>query len=315
MVNVVAPALGQNAGVRTQILDTTDAFVVFDLDDAATSAGVTRLAPKVLRDGAELLARSTTYAFASFGLRFGGASAGINAKPDGRDAAVAAFVAEVQPLVEAGTLSTRPGLGLTLADLASLRGEAGGPIATWMDDPLDLSVRGAIAAATAMVGALADARVGVVGAGPMVEATTEAARALGATIHGEGRGPDGGGGGAPGSDTDVLFVAGRAGVVDHEAAEHLRTRAVVALTPAPVTARAFAVLTRAGTVYVPDFLSTAAPVLASFDPAGGDPVERVGAAVATVAAEGTGAWSAAVRRAEAFLSTWQDRLPFGRPLA
>ena len=44
----------------------------------------------MLRDGAELLARSTTYAAASFGLQVGGGSAGLNAKPDDRPAALAA---------------------------------------------------------------------------------------------------------------------------------------------------------------------------------------------------------------------------------
>jgi glutamate dehydrogenase/leucine dehydrogenase len=81
------------AGVRIQKLTSTDAFIAFDLDDAP-AVGVTRLARKVLQDGAELLARSTTYAFASFGIEMGGASAGINAEGDGRDAAVAAFVEE-----------------------------------------------------------------------------------------------------------------------------------------------------------------------------------------------------------------------------
>src|SRR5687767_796186 len=80
-------------------LSSTDGFIAFDLDDAP-AVGVVRLAPKVLRDGAELLARSTTYAAASFGLRVRGASGGINAKPDDRDAALAAFVEEVTELVE-----------------------------------------------------------------------------------------------------------------------------------------------------------------------------------------------------------------------
>jgi hypothetical protein len=40
-------------------LTSTDGFIVFDLDDAP-ALGVVRMAPKVLRDGAELLARSTT---------------------------------------------------------------------------------------------------------------------------------------------------------------------------------------------------------------------------------------------------------------
>ena len=60
----------------------TDGFVVIDLDDATTSVGIARLAPKVLREGVELLARSVTYAFASFGIAgHGGASAASTPSP------------------------------------------------------------------------------------------------------------------------------------------------------------------------------------------------------------------------------------------
>ena len=66
---------------------------------------------------------------------------------------------------------------------------------------------------------------------------------------------------------------------------------------------------------VPDFISTAAPLLAVLDPSGGDPLARVQASVAEVAGQGTGLWMAAVERAEDHLSTWQAELPFGRPLS
>ncbi len=83
--------------MKVDKLTGTDGFVVIDLDDAATSVGIARLAPKVLRDGAELLARSVTYAFAAFGVAgHGGASAAVNAKPEARDDAVAAFVDEMR---------------------------------------------------------------------------------------------------------------------------------------------------------------------------------------------------------------------------
>src|SRR5687767_10030725 len=100
-------------------LTSTDAFIAFDLGDAP-AVGVVRQAPKVLRDGAELLARSTTYAAASFGLPVGGGSAGINAKPDGRAAALAAFLEEVAPLVESGRWLPGPGVGVSADDLAAL---------------------------------------------------------------------------------------------------------------------------------------------------------------------------------------------------
>src|SRR5688572_813247 len=100
-------------------LESTDGFIAFDLGEAP-AVGIVRQAPKVLRDGAELLARSTTYAAASFGLPIGGGSAGLNAKPDDRDAALAAFLEEVAPLVESGRWLPGPGVGIRPDDLASL---------------------------------------------------------------------------------------------------------------------------------------------------------------------------------------------------
>ena len=70
--------------MTTRKLTSTDAFVVIDLDGAPTAAGIARLAPKVLVDGARWLARSQTYQFAAFGRPASGASAGINAPADGR---------------------------------------------------------------------------------------------------------------------------------------------------------------------------------------------------------------------------------------
>ncbi|MGE3621511.1 MAG: hypothetical protein AB7L84_13710 [Acidimicrobiia bacterium] len=274
-----------------QKLTSTDGFIIWDLGEVP-AVGIVRLAPKVLRDGAELLARSTTYAAASFGLQVGGGSAGLNAKDD-RDAAVAAFVEEVAPLVESGRWLVGPGAGLSDADLAGLPRPDQRALAF---DPA-VQAAGALAAARALA---PDGTIAVTGPGPVAQA----AAALDGVEAGE---LDAG--------ADVLLLAGKSGVVDHEGAAGIKARVVVPLTPVPVTARALAVLGRADTVVVPDFLSTAAPLLAALAPDGGDPVERVGAAVAELAGEGTGLWLAAAQRAEVHLRTWQDKLPFGRPLA
>jgi len=282
-------------------LTSTDGFIVFDLDDAP-AVGVVRLAPKVLRDGAELLARSTTYAAASFGLRIRGGSGAINAKPEDREAAVKAFVAEVAELVESERWLPGPGVGITAEDLAPL------PRAEQRAAAFDQTATGesAVAAAEGLLGSLDGCRVALVGAGPVVEAAAAAASAAGASVQPQA---------AFDADCDVLLVAGKAGVLEHDLAATVRARAVVPLSPVPVTARALAVLGRAGAVVVPDFLSTAAPLLAAFDPDGGDPKARVQAAVADLAGEGTNLWLAACLRAEDFLRTWQAELPFGRPLA
>lgn len=294
--------------VKIHKLTSTDAFIAFDLDDAS-AVGITRLARKVLQDGAKLLARSTTYSFASFGIRMGGGSAGINAEGDERDPAVASFVDEVKELVSAGRWATDPGLGLTDDDLGELRISDRRPPALWTDGlAIELTGRGAVAAAAAALGTSLDgATWAAVGGGPLVDAAKVAATEAGAVA-------------APGLDDaatecDVLFVAGKAGVLEHEDAAAVRAKAVVPLTPVPVTARAHAELTKAGVIHVPDFLSVAAPLLHAHADHVDDPVAAVGDKVAEFASEGTGMWMAAVLAAEEFLRTWQDELPFGRPLA
>jgi len=283
------------AAVQVHKLDVTDAFYALDLDGAPRSVGVVRVAPKVLVDGAELLARATTYAFAVFGVRAGGVSAGINTRPDGRDQAVTAFCEAVAPLVAERRLHLSPGTGLAADELAPLGCE-----------PLDdgLAARGAAVAA----GAFGLGSAGI--AGPASADWSERVAPwwtdLGGTWVGEG---------PVDADIDVLFLAGRAGIVDHDAATGVRARAVVPVTPVPVTAKAYAVLHRAGVKLVPDAVSCAAPLLDVADRDGGDPVERVAAVAAELAAGGGDPWRAAVDRAERFLASWQDRLPFGRPLA
>src|SRR5690606_2793157 len=101
-------------------LETTDAFVVRDLGPDTPAAGVVRLAPKILRDGAELLARSLTYAFASFEQQWGGASAGVNATPEARGDAIAAFVAELEPVVAEQSLVLDAAKGVESGELAAL---------------------------------------------------------------------------------------------------------------------------------------------------------------------------------------------------
>jgi glutamate dehydrogenase/leucine dehydrogenase len=283
--------------VKVQKLEGTDGFVVVDLDAATCSVGVVRLAPKVLRDGAELLARSVTYSFATFGIAgHGGASAGINSAPDARDGAVASFVDELRSEVEAGRLRFTPGNGMKPEDLAPL----GSP-------PLDGSsvVAGAITAADVVLRGLSGVRVALEGSGPLVDATKVAVEARGASVV------DGG----AEADCDALLVAGKAGVIDHEVAPKIKARTVVPLTAVPVTARAFAILRAADVIVVPDFISTAAPLVEAAAQSTGDPVERVRRIVGELASEGPAMWLAAVGLAEAFLATWQDEQPFGRPLA
>jgi hypothetical protein len=284
--------------VPVRKLESTDAFLVTDLADSPKAVGVVRCAPKVLVDGAESLARAATYAFATFGVQACGASAGINAKPEDKEKAVSLFLEELAPLLAEGTLHLSPSTGVTADDLAPAD-----------LDPQDesLAARGAVAAAAAFLGGGAGGRAAAVSApGAWLDRVSPWWSDAGGGDIAEG-GPD--------AEAEVLFVAGKTGVLDDAVAAGVRAKLVVPLTPVPVTAKAYAALSRAGTVLLPDAVSCAAPLLAVGDPDGGDPLERVSAAAAELSGAGVDAWRSMVEKAEGFLATWQPALPFGRPLA
>lgn len=340
-------------------LESTDAFVVVDLEGADHAYGVVRLAPKILVDGASLLARSVTYQFALFEQKVSGASAGINAKPGGRDAAVRAFIAELLPRVESGELSLDAGKGVEPSDLEPLSA---------VDTRNHLSRNGhapftavsIVAAADAVAGGLEGRSVAMEGfdaTGPVAIATARQLEARGArimtvaTASGSARAT----GGAfdaemlsaafaeHGSDmvehlgvettkpwtvlaaeADLLVAGSKAGAITHDNAGSVTARAVVPIGRVPVTAKALAMLRRAGTTVVPDFISLAGPGFAAW-PADGSPsspddvIPTIDRSVREVLREAMrhedGPLLASCYQAEAFLRTWQDQPPFGRPLA
>src|SRR5215831_19835657 len=113
-------------------LGSVPGFVVFDLPDAALSAGGTRLAPDVSLAEVALLARAMTYKFAVLGAQVGGAKAGLRENPaDGpaRAALMAAYCAEILPLVAAGRFLTGPDMGTFEEDFAPLRARNAAPSA------------------------------------------------------------------------------------------------------------------------------------------------------------------------------------------
>ena len=126
-----------------------------------------------------------------------------------------------------------------------------------------------------------------------------------------------------GSGADVVFVGSKMGVVNHTVAAQLEeATTVVPCGRVPLTARALAVLRRSGVAVPADFISLAGSTLALW----GDPNrteaeilaginEDIGDMSGEFRAHDDGSFLAACFAAEAFLSTWQDELPFGRPLA
>jgi glutamate dehydrogenase (NAD(P)+) len=296
------------------------AFVLTDLDGAPAADGIVRAAKKILVDGATTLARSRTYAWALLGKQVSGASAGINAAPPDQAAGVAAFVEAVSARVRAGELSLDPGKGVSREDLAPLaeadqrsallheqRGEG-----TLADELLATSV---VAAASAAVGGLEGRRVAIEGGGehlPALQAALDTARATVVAIGEE----------ALSTEAEVLLCGSKVGVIDHAVAEQLPHRVVVPHGPVPITAKGLAVATRRSIVVLPDFLTTSGPLHAfrpEGEPSAQDLVARANEHAATLTAElldhPEGPLLGACYRAEEFLRTWQEQLPFGRPLA
>jgi hypothetical protein len=350
--------IGQRWAMALTRFDGCDAFVVRDLDGLPRHAGLARCAPKVLADSAWTLARAATYQFALLGLEVGGASVGINAAAEARAEAISAAVAALAEPVGAG-LVVDAGRGLTDADLAPLHAIDARP-ATAVAERTVLGAAGvvaALAAATELDGAtlaiesLDELSVAVAaaavarGARVVAVATTagsvrrpegfepaDLAAALAAhgaaatTAEGVLDGERGPAGDVLATDATVLAVGSKLGAVDHVAAARITASVLVPTGWVPVTTRALALLSRSGTVVLPDTVALAGPV-PSWGLGGTAPADPMGAAVDTVgglmadvlaastAGEGTAIpVLAACERAEAFLTSRGHEIPFGRPL-
>jgi glutamate dehydrogenase (NAD(P)+) len=343
--------VGQHDGaVKTRKLSTVDGFVLLDLENAPGSVGVVRSAPKILVGGAEMLARSVTYSFAVFGIPAGGASAGVNAAAGERAAAVTAFAAEVgsfEPpvLFDAGRgvrQEELAGLSATDPRSAALLAERDG-IAV-RDH---LVATGALASAEKIGGSLTGQRVAIEGFGPVGLSLARQTVTAGATVvavataAGTAFQPDGftldtltdawaaseealvksvGTSQQPpwaiwNSRADVLFCGSKAGAMTHEGAAGLQARTVVPIGPVPITAKALAVMSKAGVTYVPDFVAIAAPLLVGIGDGENEAQTKLAEVLDQCRDRPEGLFVAACERAESFLRTWQDTLPFGRPLA
>lgn len=336
--------------MTTRRLTSVDAFVVTDLDDAPLSAGIVRLAPKLLVDGASWLARSQTYLFASFERQVGGASAGINATPDTRAEAIAGFLEEFGP--GAATTLLDAGKGLGAGEISALRASDPRPAAA-IDDAAALRRAGIVASAELALGSLDGRTVAIEGfdAAGLELATDLVARgarivAL-STASGTASSADGfdiaqlaegfanhkadvvkelgvdakPGWAVFGAAADALFVGSKTGALDHNGAPHVKAEVVVPSGALPVSAKALAMLGRCGVVVLPDFIVLGGSLAAwpSSGDAPGDVSaaagELVTAALGEVLGAAQGPVLAACERAEAYLRTWRSDLPFGRPIA
>ncbi len=301
-------------------LSTTTAFVITDFVDAPQSAGPVRLAKKVLQGSTAALARSATYTFAHRGLEVGGAAAGISAEPDDRDTAIAAFLDELAPRLDAGELILDPGPGITAADLApATGGDPRSPLRLQSVEGVTLadhlSAVGAVAAAEAARGTL-DGATAAIEAGPLAGALGALLTSQGATVT------EVAADGWAAVQADVVFCGSRQAMIDGDLAATLDAKLVVPTGCQPVSAKALAVLTKRGVVVLADFVSNSGATHAGW-PGEATTVEEAVAATRQTIADAVktdlehpaGPFLGACTRAEAFMATWQETLPFGRPLS
>lgn len=285
-----------------------DGFVVVDLDGAEVATGIVRNARKVLQDGARNLARSVTYTYAVLGMQRSGASAAVNADGDGRDEAVAAFVAELAGRDEPPAIHLDPGKGVAAAELEPLAAsDPRNPLARELHD--ELIGEGAAAAAAASLGSLSGTTIGL--ACQPGDAVLAPFLAAGATLADS----------ADGAATvcDVLLVGGKVGALDHELAADVRARCIVPVQLLAVSTRGLAVARRTGAAVLPDFVTCAGPVLAGWETTSdaeelrGAVRSRVSSVIAQAGDHPEGHVLGACELAETFLETWTT-VPFGRPL-
>jgi glutamate dehydrogenase/leucine dehydrogenase len=301
-------------------LETVDAFVVFDLDDASHAAGGTRLAPDVSEPEGALLARAMTYKFAVLGRPVGGAKGLVRAHPNHRETAMARYCDEIHPLVASRRFLTGPDLGTYEADFAPLRASDWEPHV--LNSVVDgvafedvLTGFGVAAAAGAALGGLEGRTVAVegfgkVGAGVARECARRGARVVAvSTLVGCVADPAGlavdelwEARGAHGDDlvtelgrrvlprdalfdaqADVLVPGARVGVLDRLRARRVPVSAVVPAANVPYTAAGLETLGARGVAAHADFVCNAAAVVGYTSPAHASQAQVLGTVERTIA--------------------------------
>ena len=339
-------------------LESVDAFVVRDLDEEVPAFGIVRSAPKILQGGAKELARSQTYQCALFNMKCQGASAGINAAPDVRGDAIAAFAEELLPMAAHGALLLDPGKGVPDDGLDTLisvdpRNEAHRRQVNGLSNQHHLTGFGSVVSADA-ARSLDGASIAIENyevAGPAVAAAAieRGAKITAiATSAGVAFNPDGFDGAelhealqakgpamvtdlaaeelpswrVLGADVDVLFAGSKMGLINHQGAANIKAKVLAPTGPIPYTTKGALVLEQQGTTVLPDIVTTAGAMFGGMPP-GEDDQESIEGAISELLTTLTGQIMGqdnmpileACHRAEAFMRTWRDALPFGRPFA
>ena len=273
--------------MKIKKLESINAFVAVDLDDVP-GRGILRAAKKILQGGAKDLARSMTYGLASLNLEETGISAGISTTPEEKNEAIKTFFEEVSAWDTEFSLTA--GLGVTPED-------------TNEDNPeekLQLLAMGAVISA---LSAKPDASTAVIDD-----------KILGSILEKEltDKGIEVISSENPITEkADILFCGSKIGAIDHETVETLSFSVIAPTAALPITTRAVAVCKRKNILALPDFITTAGPLINDKNQIS----ETLSSIIEEVINHVDGPLIGACERAEVFLSTWQSELPFGRPMA
>jgi hypothetical protein len=273
--------------MKIKKLDSINAFVAVDLEDVP-GRGVLRAAEKILQGGAKDLARSMTYGLASLNVKETGISAGISTTPEEKNEAIKIFFEEVSAWDTKFSLTA--GLGVTPEDTVEDNPE----------EKLQLLAMGAVISA---LSAKPDASTAVIDD-----------KILGSVIEREltDKGIEVISSENPITEkADILFCGSKIGAIDHETAETLSFSVITPTAALPITTRAVAVCRRRNILALPDFITTAGPLINDKNQI----AETLSSIIEEVMNHVDGPLIGACERAEVFLSTWQSELPFGRPMA
>ena len=273
--------------MKIQKLESINAFVAVDLE-GVPGRGVLRASKKILQGGAKDLARSMTYGLASLNLKETGVSAGISTPPEEKNETIKTFFEEIKEWEN--EFSFTAGLGVTSEDTAENNPE----------ERLQLLAIGTLISALT---AKPDASTAVIDDKILSSALETELNKKGIEIIPSENPFD--------ETADILFCGSKMGVIDHEIAEKLSFSVIVPTAALPITTRAVAVCKRRNILALPDFVTTAGPLIKDENLT----EETLSSIVNEVIDHADGPLMGACERAEVYLSTWQSELPFGRPMA
>ncbi|MAT62796.1 MAG: hypothetical protein CL881_03255 [Dehalococcoidia bacterium] len=273
--------------MKIQKLESINAFVAVDLTDSP-GRGILRASKKILQGGAKDLARSMTYGLASLNLKETGISAGISTTPEEKDEAIKTFFEEISEWGNEFTFTA--GLGVKPEDI----------IENAHEEKLQLLAMGAVISA---LSAKPDASTAVIDDKILSSVLGKELTNKGIEIINSEN---------PFTEkADILFCGSKIGAINHEIAETLSFSVIVPTAALPITTRAVAVCRRKNIIALPDFITTAGPLINDENQI----AETLSSIIEEVATHTDGPTIGACERAEVFLSTWQSELPFGRPMA